>query len=225
MKRPAAALVMLVATLGCVSSQAATLSLEASAKSQVTNDEMVVTLAAERDGQDLAALNQSVLIALNSGLDEAKRVIGVKPKLGSISTQPNYNAQGRPMGWKVRGEIVLTSGNLAGLGKLAGDLSARLQLASIQFRLSDENRSAVEKRLLTEAANAFRSRAKDASTALGFTSYAIKDVQLGNGYQITVRPMMAKADAIMSARSSAPVPTDSGESEVTVSFSGTIDLK
>jgi predicted secreted protein len=205
-------------------SAAATLTLEASAKTQVNNDEMVVMLAIERDGNDLAALNQAVLQALNSGLDEAKKVAQVKARLGSVSTNPNWNAQGRPSGWKVRGEIILTSGNLAGLGKLAGDLSQRLQLGSIQFRLSDEARNMAEKKLLLEAANAFRARSKEAATALGFNSYTIKDLNLNNGYNVTVRPM-AMARGKMETMSSAPVPTESGESEVQVTFNGSIDLK
>jgi predicted secreted protein len=205
-------------------SAAATLTLEASAKAQVNNDEMVVMLAIERDGNDLAALNQAVLQALNSGLDEAKKVAQVKARLGNVSTNPNWNAQGRPSGWKVRGEIVLTSGNLAGLGKLAGDLSQRLQLGSIQFRLSDEARNMAEKKLLLEAANAFRARSKEAATALGFNGYTIKDLNLNNGYNVTVRPM-AMARGKIDTMSSAPVPTESGDSEVQVTFNGSIDLK
>jgi predicted secreted protein len=205
-------------------SYAATLTLEASAKAQVNNDEMVVMMAFERDGNDLASINQTVLQALNSGLEEAKKVAQVKARLGNVSTNPNWNAQGRPNGWRVRGEIILTSGNLAGLGKLAGDLSQRLQLGSIQFRLSEETRNQAEKKLIVEAANAFRIRAKEAATALGFNGYAIKDLNLNNGYNVTVRPM-AMARGKMDTMSSAPVPTDSGDSEVQVTFNGSIDLK
>ncbi len=220
---------LLIALLACaglqVSVHAATLTLEASAKAQVNNDEMVVQLAIERDGNDLAAINQVVQQALNSGLEEAKKVSQVKARLGNVSTNPNWNAQGRPNGWRVRGEIILTSGNLPGLGKLAGELAQRLQLASIQFRLSEEARNAAEKKLLIEAANAFRSRAKDATAALGFSSYTIKDLNLNNGYNVTVRPMGLARGKMDAMSSSAPVPTDSGESEVQVTFNGSVDIK
>lgn len=212
-------------SLAQTASRAPTLTLEASARTEVTNDEMVIRLAVEREGTDLNSINQFVLQSLNSGIEQAKKVSDVKATLGSLYTNQNWTPQGRPSGWKVRGEIVLQSKNLAGLGQLAGDLSARMLLAGVQFRLSAEARAQAEKRLLVEAANAFRNRAKEASLALGFKDFAMKDLNLSNGFNVIVRPLLARAEMAMAKTASAAVPTESGESEVVLSFSGSIELK
>ena len=206
---------------------AATLTLEASAKSDVSNDEMVVVMAIERDGADLAAINQAINQALSAAIAEAKKVTGVKARLGSINTNPNWTNQGKPAGWRVRGEVVMTSKELAALGALTGQLGQKLQISSIQFRLSDDSRKDAEKRLIRDAAQAFKDKASDASKALGFANYAIKDIGLNQGFQMSVRPMpmMRGKSDMMSSSSSAPAPTESGESEVIVTFNGSIELK
>jgi predicted secreted protein len=206
---------------------AATLSLDAQSRAQIANDEMVVSLVVERDGQDLAAINQQVLQTLNGAMAEAQRVNGVKARLGSIYTQPNWTPQGRQSGWKVRGEAVLTSRDVPALGGLAGNLAQRMQIGGVQFRLSDEARTQAEPTLIRSAAAAFRAKALEASTALGFKTFEIKDVNLNNAGQTVVRPMprqmsMRSAEASVAA---APMPTEAGESEVVVTVGGTVELK
>lgn len=206
---------------------AATLTLEASAKADIANDEMVVVMAFERDGADLASINQTVNQTLSAALAQAKKVAGVKARLGSINTNPNWTPQGKPSGWRVRGEIVLTSKELASLGTLSGQLGQNLQITNIQFRLSDDSRKDAEKRLIRDAAQAFKDKAGDAAKALGFNGFAIKDIGLDQGFQVSVRPMpmmRAKSD-MMSVSGSAPVPTEGGESEVKVTFNGSVELK
>ena len=206
---------------------AATLTLEASAKADISNDEMVVVMAFEREGADLASINQAVNQTLSAAIAEAKKVAGVKARLGSINTNPNWTPQGKPSGWRVRGEVVMTSKELAALGTLSGQLGQKLQMTSVQFRLSEDSRKDAEKRLIRDAAQAFKDKASDAAKALGFSSYTIKDIGLNQGFQVSVRPMpmmRAKSD-MMSMSSSAPVPTESGESEVVVTFNGSVELK
>ena len=205
---------------------AATLMLEAGAKANVANDEMVVMMGIERDGADLASINQAINLALAAALAEAKKITGVKASLASINTSPNWTSQGKPLGWRVHGEIMLTSKELASLGALAGQLGQKLQISSIVFRLSDDARKEAEKRLMRDAAQAFKEKANDASKALGFANYSIKDVGLNQGFQTSTRPMQmrGKSDSLKEF-SKASVPTESGESEVIVTFNGSIELK
>lgn len=219
--------VFVIATSTAQAVSAATLTLEASAKADVSNDEMVVVMAFERDGADLASINQTVNQALAAAIADAKKVTGIKARLGSINTNPNWTPQGKPSGWRVRGEVVLTSKELAALGTLSGQLGQKLQISSIQFRLSDDSRKDAEKRLIRDAAQAFKDKATDAAKALGFSGYAIKDIGLNQGFQVSVRPMAmmrAKSDMV-SMSGNAPVPTESGESEVNVTFNGSVELK
>jgi predicted secreted protein len=206
-----------------------TLTLEAQAKSLVANDEMQVIFAVERDGNDLSAMNQTVLQALAAAISDAKKVEGVRARMGTVQTNPNWTAQGKPNGWRVRGEVSLSlqnsSQNFASLGNLAGQLAQRLQLSGINFKLSDDARTAAEKQLIKNAAGAFRAKAQDAASALGYKSFDIKEVNLNNGNNVIIRqaPMMKamRSDSM----SAAPVPSEGGDSEVTVTFSGTVNLK
>ena len=183
-----------------------TLDLDAQSRLQVPNDEMQVVFAIEREGTDLAAMNQAVLQALNSAIADAKKTDGVKSRMGSVYTNPNWTSQGKTNGWKVRGEISLQSKNFASLGNLVGQLSQRLQMSGVQFRLSDESRVAAEKELIRSAAAAFRAKAQEAAAALGFKSFDVKAVNLNGSGNTVVRPMpMMKAMRSDAMSSSAPI--------------------
>lgn len=204
-----------------------TLQLDAMASATIANDEMVVVLAVERDGQQIATLNEAVVSQLNAAIAEARRVDGVRARLGSLSTYPNVTREGKPNGWRVRGEVVLESRMLEQLSQLTGRLAEKMQLASVAFRLSSERRRIEEERLLTQAAKSFQNKATQAATAFGFKSYQIRELALRPGGNFQPRPvyMSRSAEAMpMGASAPPPVPTDGGESEVVVSVSGTVDL-
>jgi predicted secreted protein len=201
------------------------LSLDAQARSAVANDEMVVTLAIERDGAQVGALNDAVLSQLNAAIAEARGVEGVKARLGSIWTQPNYTRDGKAQGWRVRGEVVLESTRMAAVAQLGARLGERMQLSGVQFRLSAERRQAEERRLIAEAARAFRARAAEAATAFGFAGYELKDIALrSGGGSPGPRPMAAMARGAAPA-DAAPLPTEGGESDVVVGVSGSVELR
>ena len=204
-----------------------TLALDAQARAQVANDELVVVLAVEREGPQPGPANDAVLKALEAALAEARGVQGVKARLGSVSTQPRFDRDGKPQGWRVRGEAVLESTRIPALAQLAGRLGDRVQLAAVLYRLSAERRQAEEKRLVAEAAKAFRTRAAEAAWAFGFADYELKSLALqsGGGVGPGPRPMaMAAARGGIEA-AAAPLPTDAGESEVVVAVSGSVELK
>jgi predicted secreted protein len=198
-----------------------TLTLSADARSQVPNDEMVVVLSANRQGPDSAALTDNILSALNAGVKEAKEVPGVQVRMGGVSTYPAYD-QNKKIGWNVSGEIVLTSENLRGLSVLTAKLSQSLQLSGVSFRLSQKKREAEEARLLKEAAANFKEKAAAATSAFGYAKYQMNELTVGqNGYapRPVAMPMMMMARA-----ERASVPTESGDSDVSVNVSGKIDL-
>lgn len=224
---PAAAVAFIAWLAVCPAIAAAagpTLTLDASARASVPNDEMVVTLAVERDGPQPGPLNESVVAQLNAALADARAVEGVRARLGQVWTQPNVGRDGRPAGWRVRGEVVLESTRLQAVAQLGGRLAERMQLAGVSFRLSAERRRAEEQRLVAEAVQAFRTRAAEAARAFGFAGYELKEVALRSGGAPGPRPMaMARGQAEVAA--SAPLPTDAGDSDVVVGVSGSVELR
>ena len=140
---------------------APTLQLDAKASATVANDEMVVVLAVERDGQQLAPINEAVVSQLNAAIAEARRVEGVRARLGSLSTFPSFTREGKANGWRVRGEVVLESRMLQQLSQLTGRLSEKMQLASVMFRLSSERRR-IEEDGIFQARPVYMGRSADA---------------------------------------------------------------
>jgi predicted secreted protein len=215
------------ATAAAVSAGAPTLSLDAQARSTVPRDEMVLTLAVEREGPEAGPLNEAVLSQLNRTLAEARAVEGVSGRLGSVWTMP-VHAPGatRPSGWRVRGEVVLESARMQTLAQLGGRLGERMLLTGVHFRLSAARRQAEERRLLGEAARAFRERAAEAASAFGYPRYALQALSLHSGGEAGPRPVPVPARARAGVAAAAePLPTDAGDAEVVVGVSGTILLE
>ena len=213
-------------TLGAVGAAQAgpKVQLQAAASSELPNDEMVVQLAVERAGPTAEKLNEEVLNALNLALAKAKTVAGVKARLGSVTTQPEWGPQGKRTGWRVRGVVVLEGKDLKATGTLAGELSSDLQIAGVSFRLTEAARTQEEARLLKEAAAAFNQRAKEAAAAFGFGGFELKELNINHATPNPPRPMQMEMRA---ASMAAPptVPTDGGDATVTLTISGSVELK
>jgi predicted secreted protein len=201
-----------------------TVQLQATATSELPNNEMVVQLAVERDGTVAEKLNDEVLAALNLALAKVKTVNGVKARLGSITTQPSYDQQGKRNGWRVRGVIVLEGEDLRATGALAGELSTDLQIAGVSFRLTDAARTREEARLLKEAAAAFNQRAGETAAAFGFSSFDLRSLNINHAPGDPPRPMQMEMRA-NAMSSKAFVPTEGGDATVTLTISGSVELK
>lgn len=201
-----------------------TLKLQAAARSELPNDEMLVQLAVERSGLAAEKLNQEVLNALNLALAKAKTVDSIKAQLGAITTQPDWGPQGKRTGWRVRGVMVLQGKDLAATGALAGELATDLQIAGVSFRLTEAARAREESRLLREAAAAFNQRAKEAAAAFGFSGFELQTLDIDHAMPNPPRPMaMEMRAAGMAAAPS--VPTEGGDTTVTLTISGSVELK
>jgi predicted secreted protein len=201
-----------------------TVQLQAFAASELPNDEMVVQLAVDRRGAAPEKLNDEVLHALNLALAKAKTVNGVKARLGSITTQPEWDQQGKRSGWRVRGVLVLEGRDLKATGALAGELSSDLQIAGVSFRLTEAARTREESRLLKEAAAAFNERAKQTAAAFGFSSFELKELNINHAAGEPPRPMQMEMRAASTA-SKGFVPTEGGDATVTLTISGSVELK
>jgi predicted secreted protein len=200
---------------------AQTLTLDADARTKVANDEMVVTLSVEREGADSAALSDSVLGTLNGATKTAKALPQVQVRMGNVYTQPRWQ-DNKKVGWVMRGELQLTSQDLKALSGLTSELSQRLQIVNVTFRLSDELRRQEEAKLLKSAAQAFKDKAATAAQAFGYSQYVLGEMALnqsGSGSLPRPMPMMMtmKADR-------ANMPVEGGDTEVSVSVTGKVQL-
>lgn len=200
-----------------------TLTLDAAARSEVPQDTVQVTLAYETEGADAATVSAQLNKVLKATLDDARGKAGVTARNGGYQVYPTTDDKGKISAWRGRAEVVLESRDFEATSALTGTLGERMAVAGISFSLSEKARQAEEARLLTEAATAFRERAKNAAQAFGFTNYTIGNLTLsGSGVVSPPRPMMMRAASMSKA---APVALEGGQAEVTVSVTGVVKLQ
>ncbi|WP_144640743.1 SIMPL domain-containing protein [Bordetella genomosp. 13] len=202
------------------------MTLQASASTEVMQDTVRISLSAEVDGPDQPTAGQRLTKALEDAVKRAKGTEGVDVRTGGFNVWPNTDNKGKVTSWRGQGEIVLQSKDFAKASALASKLSDKTAISNIGFMLSREAREAEERKLLTQAAQAFRERAVAASGAFGFSGYRIVRLDLdGAG---AAQPMARAPAPMMMAKGAdarADVPLEAGEVTVTVSVTGTISLQ
>jgi predicted secreted protein len=199
------------------------LRLEAQAQREVTDDIAVAVLFVERDGPQPAPLQSAVNTALRDALAELRRDGALQVRSGNYLTQPRYGREGRIEAWRVRGELVIESTDIAAVSRATGQLAGRMNTASIGFRLSAAGRAEAEKALTKEAADRFHQKARDAAVALGFSGFDLIEIDLNAGGPQFPTPLAR--GAAMAASAGEPVPVEPGRSQVAVTFNGLVRLK
>ncbi|RQZ12640.1 DUF541 domain-containing protein [Burkholderia sp. Bp9031] len=206
---------------------AGVLSLSSQASADVPQDIIHITLFYEQQAKDPGSLTSALNQRADAALAQAKGVSGVTAHTGAFSVYPSTDRDGKISAWRGRTEVVLESRDFAAASKLAGQLSNQMQVANVEFSLSPEAQRAAEQKLTTEAIKSFRARADEAAKAFGYSSYSIRDVNVGGGRNVQpYTRMMAMAAAPMdNAKMSAPISVEGGKATVSVTVNGSVQMK
>ncbi|AIO41426.1 SIMPL domain-containing protein [Burkholderia sp. AU19243] len=206
---------------------AGVLSLSSQASADVPQDIIHITLFYEQQAKDPGSLTAALNQRADAALAQAKGASGVSAHTGAFSVYPSTDRDGKISAWRGRTEVVLESRDFAAASKLAGQLSSQMQVANVEFSLSPEAQRAAEQKLTTEAIKSFRARADEAAKAFGYSSYSIRDVNVGGGRNVQpYTRMMAMAAAPMdSAKMSAPISVEGGKATVSVTVNGSVQMK
>ncbi|MBI2307699.1 MAG: SIMPL domain-containing protein [Rhodocyclales bacterium] len=218
--RAIAPLLFLVGTQAALA--ATTIDLAAEASRPAANDLARATVFAEATSPSAGESAKRVNALIADALAATKGHPRVKAKTAGTQTYPVYSkGGGRIEAWRMRSEIALESGDTTALSELLGKLQTTLGVSGINLAPSPETRKKVENEALLDAIAAFRERAKLAADALG-KPYRIKHLTLGSQSYRPPVPMMRAAP--MAAMEAMPMPVEAGESQVTVTVSGQIEL-
>lgn len=218
-------------TAGSASAWAAgpSVDLEASVSQQFPNDQMRVQLVKESRGKSIETLNAQVIEAINQALEKSRKAPTVKAYANGINTSNEWDRDGKPDGWEVRGSLVLEGTDTAAVARLAGELASTLQLDGVTYQLSTARRQAEENNLIQQAANAFRARASATATAFGYKGYEIKKFRLDSNHRSDSDSIGAYAvlasRSIESDRQRPSVPGEGGDTTITLTVRGTIELR
>jgi len=198
------------------------LSFSAEASQTVANDLARATVFVEVTDAQSGEVARKVNAAIAQALATAKSNADVKTRSGSTWTSPVYGKTGRNIEfWQMRSELQLESQNIIALSELVGKLQGSgLNVSQISLQAAPETRRKSEEQATLDALNNFQGKAQ--RIAANFKKYyRIVRMNIEGGGQGPVYPIvrsaMMKADA-------APMPMDGGDSLLSVTVSGEIEL-
>ncbi|HQS32453.1 SIMPL domain-containing protein [Polaromonas sp.] len=200
--------------------------LSASGSVEVQQDLLSIAMSTTRDGADASAVQTQLKQALDTALAQARQAAApgqMDVRTGAFSLQPRYGKDGKINGWQGSTELVLEGRDFLRITATAGKIQT-LTLANVGFALSREQRAKVEGEAQALAIERFKGRAADVAKAFGFGSYTLREVSIGSNDQGSPRPY-AMAIQARSAMSDAPVSVEAGKSTVTVTVSGSVQMK
>jgi predicted secreted protein len=202
-------------------------SLTASASVEVTKDLLTVTLTTTRDGQDAATVQSQLKQALDAALAEARKVVRpgqLDVQTGNFALTPRYSSKGGMSGWQGSAEMVVEGRDMQAIGQLTGRIST-LTIARVSYNLSRSVREKAEADASAQAITSFRAKASDYAKQFGYAGYSVREVNVASGEPVAFAnaPMMRSKTMSISGDESLPV--EAGKGLVTVTVSGTVQMK
>lgn len=200
------------------------LQLSSSGTVEVTQDLLVVTLAATREGSDAAAVQTQLQQVLEAALTAARRQAQpgqLDVRTGNFGIYPRHGKDGKVAGWQGRAELVLQGRDFDRITRTAAQING-MPVSHTGFALSREARAKVEGQAQAEAINNFQAKAQSLAQAFGFQRYTVREVSV-NSNDMGLAPrvaMMAKGAMAEDAQ----IPVEAGKSQVLVNVSGSVQM-
>lgn len=201
--------------------------LQANGTVEVQQDLLVLTLGTVKEGKDAAAVQTQLKQALDAALQEARQSAEAQKmevRTGSFSLSPRYGDKQQITGWQGRAELVLEGLDFPRITAAAARVTS-MTISRIAFDLSREQRAAVEQDAQKLAIAQFKRQAEQLSKEFGFSGYGLREVSVNSSSSAPgPMPRMASMKASFGT-SDAAVPVEAGKAEVTVTVSGSIQMK
>jgi predicted secreted protein len=204
------------------------LQLQTSGTVEVQQDLLTMVLSTSKEGADPALVQAQLKTALDAALAEAKR--NAQPgqldvRTGNFALYPRHTRDGRIGGWTGSTELVLEGRDFPRITQTAGRITT-MTLAGVSFGLSREQRAKVETDAQAVAIERFKAKATELARGFGFTGYTLREVAVNaNEPGFMPRMRMAAQEAKVASAADASVPVEPGRSAVTVTVSGSVQLR
>ncbi|WP_374673597.1 SIMPL domain-containing protein [Ideonella sp.] len=202
------------------------LNLSASATAEVPQDWMTVTLSVTRQGTDARVVQTQLKQAVDAALGEARKEARpgqVELQTGSFSIEPRYGQKGQLLGWDGSTQLLIQGRDMPSIAQLSGRIST-MTIAGVDYSISREARQKVADELSSQAVARFRARAADLAKDFGYAGYVVREVNVQTQeHGEPPRPRMYAAAAM--AESAKALPVEAGKGTVSVSVSGSVQMK
>jgi predicted secreted protein len=203
------------------------LQLSASGTVEVQQDLLTLVLSAAREGADPNHVQSQLKAALDPALAEARKAAlpgQLDVRTGNFALYPRYGQDGKMVGWQGSTELVLEGRDFARITQTAAKIQT-MTLAGVSFGLSREQRAKVESQAQSVAIERFKVKAGELAKGFGFSGYSLREVAVNaNDQGFVPRPRMLALQG-KPAQADMPVPVEAGKSSVTVTVSGSVQLR
>jgi predicted secreted protein len=201
--------------------------LTSSASIEVTKDLLTVSLTTTREGQDAGAVQSQLKQALDAALAEAKKV--AKPgqldvQTGNFALYPRYSPKGGISGWQGNAELVIEGRDMQAIGQLTGRITT-LTIGRVGYGLSRSLREKVEADASAQAITSYRAKAADYAKQFGYSAYTVREVNVASGEPVAYANAPMMRSKTMSASAEEALPVEAGKGVVTVTVSGSVQMK
>ena len=200
------------------------LQLSASGQVEVQQDMLSLSLTTTREGSYPNTVQGQLKAALDAALAEARKAAQpgqLDVRTGNFSLYPRHGRDGKISNWNGTAELVLEGRDFARITQTAGKIQT-MTMGSVSFGLSREQRAKVEAEAQAIAIDRFKSKAGELAKGFGFSGYSLREVAVNahdQGFVPRPRTMAMEAKADMA------VPVEAGKSTVTVTVSGSVQLR
>ncbi len=194
--------------------------LSAEARRAAPNDLARASAFSEATDSNPRDLAKKVNAVIAQALNTARAHPTVKVQSAGTHTWPNYDKGGRITAWRMRSSLQLESRDITALTELLGQLQGSMGVGQVAFMPSPETLHRVEDAAIVDAIAAFEARAKLVAGSLK-KSWKLKQLNIGHagGGRPPFMPMARAALA------SDAIPVEAGESQISITVSGQIELE
>lgn len=188
------------------------------------NDQFRAQVYVEATDTNPGDLARKINATITQALQTARSHPTVKVRTAGNATYPIYGKTGRSIeSWRMRSTLALESNEAAALSELLGKLQQTMAVSGLNAAPSPETWKKIEDEAIADALAAFEARARLVAGSL-HKKWKIKHVSVNTG-GIQHKPVMAYArSAGLMAADAAPAPIEAGDSPVSVSVNGQIEL-
>lgn len=203
--------------------------ISASGQLDVPQDWLTMTLTVSRDGSDAALVQTQLRQAVDAALAIVKPAVVARQmevRTGSFGVYPRHGSNGKIAGWQGTAEVILEGRDFLRISSTAGKATS-MGIGNVVFSLSREAQQKLESDAQAMAIERFKGKAAEVAKGFGFAGYTLREVSVSSADQGD-RPVYARARAVpmaASVASDAPVPVEAGKSQVTVTVSGSVQLR
>jgi len=204
------------------------INISATAEAELSNDEVVITFAVQKEGKDADKIRQYVNRVTGAIKERLESEKGVKVKTTSRSMQPVWHyPKNQPRvrtSWRMTQSEQITSSNLDAVPQWLDAIEAEgAQLSNLQFRISRKTLLKTQNALNLKAIRLFRQKAKVMAKGLDAKSFRIMRL---NTSAHAPQPMRLHREMMMAkaADASAPPSLSAGEGSVRVTVNGEIEV-